>query len=294
MNKDLNKTKEQLSLELNDLRKKCKEHEEMQKAADQQLLATEQQLRAANQQLELNNQQLRAVNQELIASEQRFSKYFQQSLIGMTITSPEKEWIEVNEVLCEMLGYTKEELHKMTWVEITHSDDLETDLCQFNRMLANEIDSYIIEKRFIHKDGHIVYAAVSMNASRNMIDQSVENVLAIVYDITKIKQAEEELQVQSKFIDDLIESSALSTWISDKNGIAIRANHACLDFFGATTEEVVGKYNLFKDEVLIKQGLIPVIKKVFEEGEVVNIISDYNFGNVGHINVKNATHKVIK
>ncbi|MBT3754914.1 MAG: PAS domain S-box protein, partial [Candidatus Cloacimonetes bacterium] len=107
-------------------------------------------------------------------------------------------------------------------------------------------------------------------------------------------KAEEELQAQAKFIDNLIESSALSTWISDKNGTAIRANPACLEFFGATAEEVVGKYNLFKDEVLIEQGLIPKLKKVFEEGKIVDVIIDYNFADVEHVDVKNATHKIIK
>jgi len=278
-----------------------KKAEEELKTSYQQLSATEQQLRAANQQFEAANQQLsaseqqlRVANKELMASEQRFRKYFEQSLIGMTITSTEKGWIEINDVLCKMLGYTKEELHEMTWVEITHPDDLEADLSQFNRMLANEIDSYMLEKRFIRKDGNIIYTAISMNAYRNKTDQSVEYVLALVHDITERKQVEEELQTQSKFIDNLIENSALSTWISDENGTAIRANPACLNFFGATAEEVVGKYNLFKDEVLIKQGLIPELKKVFEKSEVVNVIIDYDFGDVGHVNVKNATHKIIK
>ncbi|OYT13344.1 MAG: hypothetical protein B6I19_05615 [Bacteroidetes bacterium 4572_114] len=71
MKKDLNKTKEQLSSELNDLGKKSKEREEMQEAANQQLLATEQQLKAANQQLEANNQQLSASEQQLRAANQQ-------------------------------------------------------------------------------------------------------------------------------------------------------------------------------------------------------------------------------
>ena len=82
MKKDLNKTKEQLFSELNDLRKKSKEREKILKAANQQLLATEQQLRAANQQLKANNQQLaaneqqlRAANQQLIASEEEIKNY---------------------------------------------------------------------------------------------------------------------------------------------------------------------------------------------------------------------------
>ncbi|OYT17096.1 MAG: hypothetical protein B7C24_04250, partial [Bacteroidetes bacterium 4572_77] len=54
------------------------------------------------------------------------------------------------------------------------------------------------------------------------------------------------------------------------------------------------KYNLFKDEVLIKQGFIPKLRKVFEKGEVVDVIIDYNFGEIEHVSIKNATHKIIK
>ena len=249
MKKDLNKTKEQLSFELNELRNKSIEREEMQKAANQQLQATEQQLRAANQKLEANNQQLeaseqqlRAANKELMASEQRFRKYFEQSLIGMTITSTEKGWIEINDVLCEMLGYTKEELHEMTWVELTHPDDLEADLSQFNRMLANEIDSYMLEKRFIHKDGHIVYTAISVNAYRNMIDQSVEYVLALVHDITVRKIAEERVKEKSKELELILDSSPIMVFYADKDGKNILANNALAKALGKKKEEIEGKF----------------------------------------------------
>ncbi len=113
-------------------------------------------------------------------------------------------------------------------------------------------------------------------------------------DISERKKAEKELLSQTKFIDNLFEGSALSTWISDENGTAIRTNPACLEFFGAKAEEVVGKYNVFKDEVLIKLGLISELKKAYEKAEVVSVIIDYNFGEVKHVSVENATHKVLK
>jgi len=70
-----------------------------------------------------------------------------------------------------------------------------------------------------------------------------------IQDITERKKAEVLLAERTKFLDKVIESSALSTWISDEKGVAIRTNPACLEFFGATEDEVIGKYNLFKDEV---------------------------------------------
>ena len=102
------------------------------------------------------------------------------------------------------------------------------------------------------------------------------------------------LKETTRFIDKIIESSAVSMWVSDEKGTAIRANPACLEFFGATEEEVIGKYNLFQDAVIEKQGFMPDIRKVFEKGEAANIIIDYDFGAVDHVDVKNATHKIVE
>jgi len=109
----------------------------------------------------------------------------------------------------------------------------------------------------------------------------------------KQKTEWEELREKSNFLDKIIESSAVSTWISDEKGTAIHANPACLKFFGTSKEEVIGKYNLFKDSVIKEQGLLPEIKKVFEKGEVANVIIDYDFKLVDHVDVKNATHKIV-
>lgn len=149
------------------------------------------------------------------------------------------------------------------------------------------------ESKMITKTNEELNVEISSTALLNQNGDFI-GMQGITRDITQRKQAEEKLQFQADFIDNLIENSALSTWISDTEGIAVRANPACLDFFGATKEEVIGKYNLFKDEVLINQGLRPKLNKVYEKGEVIDIIIDYNFDEVEHVSAKNATHKIIK
>lgn len=109
----------------------------------------------------------------------------------------------------------------------------------------------------------------------------------------KNKEIKESLRLQKVFSENLFENSALSIWIANEEGTAIKANSACLRFFGATSEEIIGKYNIFKDEELIQQGFIPEIKQVFENGKVIDVIIDYNFSKVEHVNVKNPTHKII-
>ncbi|MCK5660608.1 MAG: PAS domain S-box protein, partial [Methanosarcinales archaeon] len=80
--------------------------------------------------------------EKLMQSETKFRNYFEKEVVGVAITSPEKGWVEVNGHLCELLGYTSDEMITKTWAEMTYPEDLVPDMEQFNRMLSGEIDSY--------------------------------------------------------------------------------------------------------------------------------------------------------
>lgn len=127
--------------------------------------------------------------QDVRASNERMRLFFERQLVGMAISSPEKGWIEVNDKMCEMLGYSREELSKLTWTELTYPEDLPSDLTQFERLLKGEIESYTLEKRFVRKDGHLVFTNLSVGCVRRP-DHSVDYVLALFEDITQRKQAE--------------------------------------------------------------------------------------------------------
>lgn len=130
--------------------------------------------------------------ESLHAGEERMRMFFEHQLVGMAITSPEKGWLRVNRKICDMLGYTAEELSRLSWAEVTHPADLPADEAQFERMLKGEIDNYNLEKRYIRKDGGIVHAALSIVCMRKA-DGSVDYVLALIEDITERKRYEEEL-----------------------------------------------------------------------------------------------------
>ncbi|MCF8159231.1 MAG: EAL domain-containing protein [Polaromonas sp.] len=123
------------------------------------------------------------------ASMERFHAYFDHSIVGLAITSPEKGWIEVNDALCATLGYSRDELTRMTWTNLTYPEDLAPDLAQFSRLLSGEISSYTLDKRFIHKDGHLVYTSLSISCVRKQ-DGSVDYVVAMVDDISERKHAQ--------------------------------------------------------------------------------------------------------
>ena len=109
----------------------------------------------------------------------------------------------------------------------------------------------------------------------------------------KLTETENELEEKSLFLDKVIESSALGTWIYDDKGTVIKTNPASLDFFGVIEKEVIGKYNLFKDNVLEEKGYLPVIREVFEKGKHANIIVDYDFSKVEHVYSKGGLHKIV-
>jgi PAS domain S-box-containing protein len=131
----------------------------------------------------------RRAEQALRESEQRFRGYFDSGLIGMCITSPTKGWVQCNDRLCAILGYSRPELMQKTWMELTHPEDLPADVAHFERVLAGEIDSYTMEKRFLHKDGQVVPAEIFARAVRQEGGR-VDHFVAMVLDISLRKQAE--------------------------------------------------------------------------------------------------------
>jgi PAS domain S-box-containing protein len=117
-------------------------------------------------------------------SEQRLRDYFELGLIGMAITSPTKGILEVNDQICNILGFPRSELLQKSWAELTHPEDVSADEAHFNRVLAGEIEGYALAKRWIRKDGGIVHAAISVKCSRRD-DGSIESFTALLQDLSE-------------------------------------------------------------------------------------------------------------
>jgi len=147
-------------------------------------------------------------------SENRFRDYFELGLVGMAITSPTKGCLEVNEQLCRLLGYTREELLQKDWAELTHPDDLAADVAQFNRVMAGEIDGYTLDKRFIRKGGQFIDVTISVNCMRR-VDGSCDSFLALVQDVTERTQAQEALRVAKGRLDSAMRGSNIGIWEVD-------------------------------------------------------------------------------
>ncbi|MBF0101916.1 MAG: transporter substrate-binding domain-containing protein [Desulfobacterales bacterium] len=126
-------------------------------------------------------------------SEERFREAFEHSAIGMALVSTEGKWLKVNASLCSMIGYSEAELLTKTFQDITHPDDLETDLTFMRQMLTGEIGSYMMEKRYFHKDGQIIWVLLAVSLVKNH-DGMPLYFISQVENITDRKQFEEELK----------------------------------------------------------------------------------------------------
>ena len=132
-------------------------------------------------------------------SEARFHEAFSNAAIGMAIVSLEGGWLQVNRSICEMVGYCESELLATTFQEITHPDDLETDLGYVRQMLAGEIPYYHLEKRYLHKQGHVVWILLSVSLIRDSQNQPKYFVVQI-QDISEAKKAESALRQNSQVL----------------------------------------------------------------------------------------------
>ncbi len=177
----------------------------------------------------------------LKTSERRLRSYFDQNLFGMAITSIDKGWVEVNKTLLEMFGYSRDELKNLTWAELTYPDDLEADVFHFNRMLAGEINKYSLEKRFIRKDGTLVHTNVSVNAIRKA-DGSVDNIMALINDITPRKKAEIALEESERYFRTLLHSLHEDIIVIDKEYRIVDVNKSFVTSTGQSREQVIGRF----------------------------------------------------
>lgn len=129
-------------------------------------------------------------------SELLFRTAFEAARIGRGITAPTGEWVMVNDAFCEMVGRTREEMLALTSAAITHPDDVEPTLIQRQRTLAGEQSGYTLEKRFVRKDGSVMWATTSVAVVRDAAGAPLF-LIGDVVDITERKRAESQARGQA-------------------------------------------------------------------------------------------------
>ncbi|MEI7035158.1 sensor domain-containing protein [Fulvimonas yonginensis] len=133
-----------------------------------------------------------ALELKLRESEQRFFGAFQHAAIGMALVRPDGRFLRVNQAVCRMLGYSEEEFLTLSIADVTHPDDYADDMARLREMLAGGTDAYQMEKRNLHKDGHVVHFQLSVSLVRDEHGKPLYFV-SQVQDISQRKQYEEAL-----------------------------------------------------------------------------------------------------
>jgi len=128
-------------------------------------------------------------NEALRLSEERFVSAFEHASIGMALVAPDGRWLKVNQALCHLIGYPADELHQKTFQDLTHPDDLDTDLKYVRQMLAEEIFHYQMPKRYFHKNGHIVWVLLNVSLVRDKEGVPLY-FISQIQDITEQKESE--------------------------------------------------------------------------------------------------------
>lgn len=130
-------------------------------------------------------------------AEGRYAAIFHQAAIGIACVGLDGRWLEVNDRLCEITGYSREEMKDRTFQDITHDDDLEKDLNFADRLLSGDIPTYTMEKRYWHKQGHVVWTLLTGSMVRDE-NQKPSYFVAVVEDITEKKFLQQEVEQTQK------------------------------------------------------------------------------------------------
>ena len=134
-------------------------------------------------------QRSQAFEKALLDSEERYRLTFEQAAVGIAHVSKDGHCLSVNRKLCQIVGYTQEDLRKLTMNQISHPADLRTDLAQAEKVIAGDSDQYSTEKRLIRKDGSAVWVNQTVSAVRDS-DGRLNYLVCVIEDVTERKQAE--------------------------------------------------------------------------------------------------------
>ncbi|SMD01800.1 PAS domain S-box protein [Pedobacter africanus] len=180
------------------------------------------------------------LEEELYQSEAQFKQAFEHSLIGMALISPQGKWKRVNKSLCQILGYTEEEMKAMNVKDITHPDDVEGSMAVLDDLARGEIEEVKYEKRYLHKNGAPIWVII---AATMLYDSSGKplHYVSQIEDITKRKEIENDLVLSEKKYRTIFENVQDVFYQTSQEGIVTEISPSIAQHSGYTRNEIIGK-----------------------------------------------------
>lgn len=218
--------------------------------------------------------------ESLRISEEAFRGNFENAGVGMALLDEAGKWLKVNAKLCEIIGYSENELVRLTFQDITHPDDLDADLSLLKELMEGERNHYQMEKRYFHKNGNVVHAILAVSMVRDKEGKVLYFVSQII-DITQSKNQSLALSYQQDLLASLYDLSPIGIALNDfETGKFVDANGKLLESTGYSKNEFLslsyweitpreydgieaialgqmeetGKYEVFEKEYIRKDG----------------------------------------
>jgi PAS domain S-box-containing protein len=198
----------------------------------------------------LRSRELRELNAQLQASERRVAETFRAASAGIALADASGRYVMANPAFCDMVGYTEEELRKHTFESITHPEDYPGDALQLEALRTGEVDRFVIQKRYLRKDGREVWVRASRSALRRS-DGTLESFIAVVEDITAERAAEERARQNAALLRIGGRMARVGGWSADLRTDVVHWSDeifGILDFPGGETPPLSSTFDLYAPE----------------------------------------------
>lgn len=197
------------------------------------------QLQQINQQLHAEMVEHQYTKAALEKTEEHFRSVFDEAPIGMLMQDLEARWITVNRALCEMLGYKPFELMRLTFVDLTHPEDLQQELLCIEQLRKGEIESFQLEKRYLTKNQKILWAKLTKMLLKDE-EGKMHYILGMVEDITQHKEVVEALRQSETRYRAIVEDQAELICRFQPDGTITFVNDAYCRYFNKPRESLIG------------------------------------------------------
>ena len=178
--------------------------------------------------------------EKLWESQERFRLIFEGAAIGIALADMEGHIVDCNSAFQKMLGYSGDELRSMLFINFTHPDDVTEDMTLHKELMSGERDHFQMEKRYIHKDGGLIWARLTVSLFRDAIGEP-RLAIGMVENITEYKQVQESLMTVHQQLLDIVEFLPDATFVIDRHKKVIAWNKAMEQMTGISKQDILRK-----------------------------------------------------
>ncbi|MEM8637881.1 MAG: PAS domain S-box protein [Cyanobacteria bacterium P01_G01_bin.54] len=183
--------------------------------------------------------------QNLRLSERFWRSYFESSLVAISIISTENTYLQVNPAFCALLGYARPELMHRCWFDLTHPDDLDTDMQLYQQLCTGQINTYTLDKRYICKDDRVIYVRQSVSGMWNDANE-LEQITCTLLDLSDKYAAEAALSRSEERLRLALTGSGLALWDWNLTLNEVYLSAEWNTMLGYTDEPLSGPWQLWE------------------------------------------------